>query len=347
MKKPFVSIIIVNWNGVELLKDCLKSLEKVAYQNKEIVLVDNASADTSVSFVQKHYPKIKIIKNRENFGFAKGNNIGYAKAKGDAIMILNTDTMVEKNLVTELVKVLYSSPNIGAVQPKVIMYPQTNKIDSIGSFFSLSGILYHFGREKNPKNKLFNIPLEIYAAKGVCILFKKEALKKTGFFDEDYFAYFEETDLCHRILLAGYKIMYTPTTAIFHKGGASSTKLASSFIFYHSYKNRIYTYVKNLSIEYLLIVLPITLLIYLGVISTYILTGHFSLAWAVVKSIFWNIFHLPQILKKRSIIQRQIRRVKDRDFLPQVTKHVRISYYYYMLVNHIFAKGMHQYDDSL
>jgi GT2 family glycosyltransferase len=116
--------------------------------------------------------------------------------------------------------------------------------------------LYHYGREKNSKDPLFNKPMEIYSAKGACLLFKKEVLKKTGLFDKDYFAYFEETDLCHRIWLTGNSVLYWPRTVVYHKGGGASKQMVKAFILFHAYKNRICTYIKNLSVKNLIHVLP-------------------------------------------------------------------------------------------
>lgn len=339
VKNPFVSVIIVNWNGKHLLPDCLGSLAKVTYKQKETLFIDNASTDGSVNYVKKHFPDIRILENPKNLGFAEGQEIGFANAKGDAVLLLSTDTLVEKNLITALIQTLTKAPDIGAVMPKVLMYPEKQYIDSIGTFFLTSGMLYHFGREKDPSLPIYNKEMEIFSAKGVCILFKKEVLGKTGLFDKDYFAYFEETDLCHRIWLAGYKILYTPSTTIYHKGGGAAKQINKGYILFHSYKNRICTYIKNLSLPYMLQVIPKTLLLYFCVSILYICTGKANLAGSVVKAVFWNLIHLPQTLTKRKYVQTKIRKVDDDTFLPKVTKQVRLSYYWYL------ANGLSHYID--
>lgn len=340
MRKPFVSIIIVNWNGIRFLKDCLKSLSETSYREKEILFVDNASFDDSVSYVRKNFPNINVIQNKKNLGFAGGHEVAFKKSKGQAILILNTDTIVEKNLVDALIKKLYENDAIGAAQPKIVIYPQKNLIDSIGSFFLMSGDLYHYGREKDPRLPIYNRPMDIFSAKGACILFKKEVLAKTGFFDKDYFAYFEETDLCMRIWLAGYRVVYTPETVVYHKGGASAKRVVPSYIQFHSYKNGICTYLKNLSFKYLCKVLPVMIGLYMGGSIFYTIKGKPRIAWAIQKAIGWNLLHLRETLKKRKLIQEKIRVVSDDDFLPKLTKHVRLSYYYYQ-----FFGGMDRYRD--
>lgn len=338
MHNPLVSIIIVNWNGMRFLNNCLGSLFKVKYKNTEILLVDNASADDSVSYVKKNFPNIIILQNKKNLGYAGGHEGAFRKAKGELVLLLSTDTIVEESLLSELVKAVYSERNIGAVMPKLLMYPKKNLIDSIGSFFLISGILYHVGRDKDQAKPQYNVSQEIFSGKGACMLFKKSVLDKIGLFDKDYFAYFEETDLCHRIWLSGNKVIYWPKTSVCHMGGGASKQMVPSFILYHSYKNILCTYIKNLSFRYLIKVLPLTLLIYQCGFITYFLTGKIRNAWAFQKAILWNIFNIKSTLKKRNFVQDSIRKVSDDYFLPRVTRSVSLRYYYYLFTGEGLAK---------
>lgn len=339
MSNPLVSVIIVNWNGKSLLDNCLSSLKKVTYKNKEIIFVDNASTDGSLEYAQKLYPGMRIIKNSKNLGYAEGHEEAFKKAKGDLILLLSTDTIVKENMLNALVSAIQSEKNIGAVMPKLLMYPNTNLIDSIGSFFVRSGVSYHFGREKDSKLPIYNKKMEIYSAKGACLLFRKDVLQKTGLFDRDYFAYFEDTDLSHRIWLAGYKVIYAPETEVCHLGAGTSKKLARAYIQFHSFKNRLMTYIKNLSLINLIQILPPLILIYEITSLLFLVTGRIGIALAIQRAILWNIVHIGQTLKKRKYIQTKIRRIKDEDFLPKVTRSVRPSYYYYMF------KGLGLYKD--
>lgn len=338
MHNPLVSIIIVNWNGMRFLDNCLGSLSKVKYKNTEILFVDNASVDDSIQFVRKKFPSIKILQNKENLGYAGGHEKAFKIAKGKLILLLSTDTIVEPNLLDELVGAISSKENIGAVMPKLLMYPKKNLIDSIGSFFLSSGIIYHMGRDKDQAEPQYNKPMDVFSGKGACMLFKKSVLDKTGLFDKDYFAYFEETDLCHRIWLSGNKVIYWPKTSVCHMQGGSSKQMVPSFILYHSYKNILCTYIKNLSLKYLIRVLPLTLVIYQCGFLIFLFTGKFKTAWAFQKSIIWNINNLPATLKKRKIVQNKIRTVSDDYFLPKVTRHVSLRYYYYLFTGEGLAK---------
>lgn len=338
MHNPLVSIIIVNWNGRRFLDNCLGSLSKIKYKNSEIFFVDNASTDDSIAFVKENYPNIKVLVNKKNLGYAQGHEGAFKKAKGELILLLSTDTIVDTNLLDELIKAIYSEKNIGIVMPKLLMYPKTNLIDSIGSFFLPSGILYHVGRDKDQSKSQYNKPMEIFSGKGACLLCKKSVLKKTGLFDKNYFAYFEETDLCHRVWLSGNKVLYWPNTSVCHLQGGASKQMVPAFILYHSFKNIICTYIKNLSIKYLIKVLPLILLLYQCAFFGYLFTGKLGVAWAFQKSIMWNIYNLPKTLKKRKFVQNKIRTVPDDYFLPQVSRSVSLRYYYYLFTGEGLAK---------
>ncbi|HLB60946.1 MAG TPA: glycosyltransferase family 2 protein [Patescibacteria group bacterium] len=340
MKKPLVSVIIVNWNGKQFLKECLDSLMGGTYKDIEILLVDNASTDSSVVMVKRHYPSVTIIQNETNAGVAEGYDIGYKYSKGSAILLLNSDTILEDDVISGLVNVLYSNNRYGAVQPKMILQSEKDRIDSVGSFFLPTGNLYHFGREKNPNDPKYNVQREIFSTKGACMLIRREVLERTGLFDKNFFAYYEDTDLCIRIWMSGYKIIYTPSVKMYHKGGGGGKQIMRSYILFHAHKNRIYTYLKNFSGKYILKTLPVTLLLYQVLFVGYLLTGKFSYAGAVQRGILWNILHVRQTLKKRKHIQSHIRKIPDEAYLPRVTKQVRLSYYYYQMFG-----GMDRYRD--
>ena len=143
-----------------------------------------------------------------------------------------------------------------------------------------------------------------------------------------------------RAYLAGYKIRYVPNSFIYHKGGNTAGMLPASFIQFHAYKNRIYTYMKNMEIGTLLKVMPVHLLLYLAVTGAFFLRGQFSLGFAVLRSIWWNIVNIPLILKKRKYLNTKIRKIRDRDYLHELTRQVRPSYYI-----HLFTTSLAGYKD--
>src|SRR3990167_8114157 len=140
-----VSIIIVSWNGLNFLKNCLKSLYKIDYPNFEVIIVDNGSFDNSIEYIKRNYPQVKLITNRRNVGFAEANNIGYKVADGKYILFLNNDTTVTKSFLTNLIKVIEEEKDLGGVQAKILTMSDKRRLDSAGSFLTNTGFLYHYG----------------------------------------------------------------------------------------------------------------------------------------------------------------------------------------------------------
>lgn len=329
-KENLVSVIIINWNGKNLLKVCLSSLKNQNYKNIEIILVDNASVDGSVEWVTKYFAQIKIIINKKNLGFAEANNIGFRQARGEYILFLNNDTKVTSNFITEILNVL-KRKNIGGVQSKILFMDDPKRLDGVGSYLTYTGFLYHQGIYAINTSK-YDKEIEIFSAKGACMCFKKSVLDKIlvdgDIFDKRYFAYFEETDLCLRVWLLGYKIVFVPNSIIYHKYGATSQKLKKPFIEYHSYKNRICTYIKNLEMLSIAKILLPHLMICQVLAIIFILKKRWDIFLSIERALWWNLVNLRKTLKYRNIIQRKIRYVKDGIIFPVVLRNVGLSYYF-------------------
>ncbi len=251
-----VSIIILNYNGCNHTVKCLESLDKVTYKNKEIILFNNGSTDDTSKIVKAKFPSVRLIEQKDNIGFCRGNNEAYKYAKGRYILFLNNDTIVTKKFLEPLVEKLEEDGQNGVVQPKII-FPKTNKLQSGCAFFTNTGFLYYYGYDKNPNDPLYNFPSKMYSASGSCMLVKREVIEKVDLFDEDFFSYFEETDFCHRALLAGYEIWYEPRSEIYHIGSIDNNREDPFIIQYNSFKNRICSYLKNLDKISLLIILSV------------------------------------------------------------------------------------------
>ncbi len=330
MGKTLVSVIIPTYNGLEHLKKCLTSLYKQEYKQIEVIVVDNNSSDQSVSYIKKNFPQVKLVESKENLGFAESNNIGFDKSIGEYILLLNNDTLVTAKFLTNLVSTINSQEDIGAVQPKIFFMDNPELLDSTGSFLTGTGLLYHVGI--NRKNfDIYNHKKFIYSAKGACLLIKRSVLRASlldgKVFDTTYFAYFEETDLCHRIWLSGYKVLYEPKSVIFHKMGATSTMLQNSFIQFHSFKNRINTYLKNLSYRKMILILLINILISNVYAILALLKLNLSLALSIYKAIWWNVVNIGQTIKKRKFVQQKIRKVSDDKIWRYIYKNPKFSYY--------------------
>ncbi len=341
--KESCSVIIVNWNGKTHLADCIPSLLNARWPGVyEIIVVDNGSTDGSLKYIralQKKHAHIFVIQNKTNLGFAETNNQGFARSTGEYVVFLNNDTVVTPEFMMPLVSRLKKYPGVAAVQPRICKYPDTTLVDSVGSYFLTNGFLYHVGHNKPDQDK-YHSPAPIFTMKGACMVFKRHVLEHVGVFDPAYFAYFEETDLCQRVWLSGKSIWYEPNSIIYHKGGETSTRFPSHYIQYHSYKNRIYTYLKNFEAHTLVGVVPRHIAVCILIMCVYILTGNIAVAAAVFRAILWNIFSINRLRNDRRSIAR-LRAVKDSQYLPAVTRSVPMSYYY-----HLFKTSLAGYEDA-
>lgn len=316
--KPLVSVIIVNWNGGLIFERCLESLKKIDYPNWELVIVDNGSSDGT--------EKKATIKNKTNLGFAPANNQGAKLAKGKYLLLLNNDTKVEKDFLTKLIKKMEQDKRIGIIQPKIFMLDKPGYLDNAGSFFTRIGFLEHWGFGQKD-SKEFAEEREIFSAKGACMLIRRELVEKIGLFDPDFVSYFEESDFCWRVWLAGYRVVFYPKAKIYHKVGFTIKRLDVGNINYHYYKNRIASLIKNLGLFNLLTIVPVHLVLSAGIATIFLVRGNLPNFLMIIRAIGWNISHLPKTLNKRKQIQRQ-RQVSDHDLFSKLSRPVDFSKFY-------------------
>lgn len=316
---PLVSIIIVNWNGKEVLRQCLASLEKINYQNWELILVDNGSVDGSENLVENFNLKYKsyhLIQNLKNLGFAIANNQGLKKAHGKYILLLNNDTEVKSDLLIKLVKWMENRPTVGVIQPKILIMDKKGYLDNAGTFLTRLGFLEHWGYMKKDGAE-FNNERQIFSAKGACMLCRKGVIDKVGLFDSDFFNYFEESDFCWRVYLAGFNVMYVPLASIYHKVGFSSKKQNQAMVNYHSLKNMMSAFIKNLQFKNLVFIGIAFILLNLFLSFYYLLRFRFNQALMIWKAIFWNLFNLRNTLNKRKFTQ-SLRKRSDGEIFKKV-----------------------------
>jgi len=329
-----VSLIILNWNGKHFLNDCLKSVSRIKYKPLEVIVVDNNSTDGSQEFVKKNYPKFKLIENKENFGFAEGNNIGFRASKGEYVMFLNNDTKVEPDFINFLIDDFKTDKKIGCLQPQMRVMKDRKILDEAGSFMSFTGFLYHYGYRKSYKLEKYNKKREIFSAKGACIIFPRKVLDKIGVFDKDFFIFFEETDLCFRVWLAGYTVMYEPKSVIYHFVGgdtSSSNKYNYERRMYLTFKNMNLSYIKNFGTKNFLTIYPIFFTVQFCVILYSIVKLRFGVVGAIFRAYLWNLLNLKSTLIKRKKIQHKLRKVSDSSLNKHIKLSPRLSYYYYSL----------------
>lgn len=317
--KNLVSVIVVSYNSIDLVKPCLEGLLSLSYQPIEIIFVVNGSSDGTAGYIKKKYPRIKLLENKTNIGFGPAVNLGIGKASGEYIWIYNDDAICQKNSLTPLVNALQSDQLLAACQGTIVRLPEKT-IESQGSFFSITGVLYRPARDAQRKDSI-----EIFSAN--LPLVKSSVLKEVGLFDSDYFLYFEEADLCWRIWQAGYTIKHIPESLIYHKPCSTTSKLPHEVVIYESFKNRINSTLKNLQTPRLFVVLTLHLLLVSLAFLYLLLRLKLKNANAILKSIFWNIKVIRKTLVKREILSKR-RKAQDKEIFAQVQRPLDLSYYF-------------------
>jgi GT2 family glycosyltransferase len=221
-KQPLVAIIIVTWNSQDEIRDCLDSIKQSDYKNHKIVIVDNASKDSTTKIINEYFPKLDLIKNGRNTYFTGGNNIGFKyaieKYSPDFLMILNPDTIVEKDVITKLVTIAQKDEKVGAIGPKIKFKGGVNdgKINSASLFYDNFHSAYDLGFGDSDHGQ-FDYTKEVFAVTGTCILLRTELIRQTSGFWEILKMYVDEVELFIRSRKLGWKVIYTGDATVWHK----------------------------------------------------------------------------------------------------------------------------------
>lgn len=298
--KPLVSIITVNYNGLEVSCEMLDSVRRNSYSNLEIIVVDNASEKSPKNHLNKHYPEVKVIESKENLGFAGGNNLGIRKAQGDYLFFLNNDAELTDGAVESMLSVFENDPKIGVVSPKICFHNGESVHKSGSPSFDILQYVgmtnVHFltarnrtiGSLETDKNQYKNIAKTAYAH-GAAMMVKREVIERVGMMPEEFFLYYEELDWCEQIRRAGYKIYVQPNAKIYHKESISVGKFSTLKTYYIN-RNRILFMRRNrqnwqvacFCLFLLIFTIPKNSLLY-------ILKGDFANLKAFWRAIFWNV----------------------------------------------------------
>jgi len=229
LNPPQVSIIVVNWNGRDLLAECLQALETQSFRNYEIILVDNGSRDGSVPWLREHYGhRLHIIPLPHNTGFGAGNNVGILASRGDWLALINNDVVLDRDWLAQMVACAQSHPQAGMVGGKVLNYYQPEIIDNLGHLIYPDGL--NRGRQRLEKDLGQNEKVEEILFPSACAaLYRKTMLFESGLFDEAFFAYGDDTEIGLKGRFLGYSALYCPRAVAYHKysrttGAYSPTK---------------------------------------------------------------------------------------------------------------------------
>lgn len=246
---PKVSIIVLTWNGEQYILSCLKSVLSQDYPEFEVIVVDNASTDGTVGIVVRQFPQVKLIQNTKNMGYAGGNNVGLRVATGDVLVLLNQDTEVNDNWLTELVKPMLSDASVGITGGKAL-YPD-GMIQHAGGYIDEHGEGHHFGYRQTDGDQ-FNQSCDVDYVTGAGLAITRETYNAIGELDESFYpAYYEDVDWCFSARRAGFRVVYIPKAVFLHKEKDLQIDSAHND-FYFPHRNRIRFVFKHWSLEQLL-----------------------------------------------------------------------------------------------
>jgi len=287
---PLVSIITVNFNGSEDTVELIESLARITYPNIEIIVIDNHSEADDPGIIKERFPSVVLYESNVNMGFAGGNNLGLMRARGEYILLLNNDTIVDKGFLEPLVSKMESDPGIGAVSSKIRFYYDRSTIQFAGYTPINHRTMRSFaiGYRENDKGQ-YDRDCETAYAHGAAMMVSMKAIREIGIMSYIFFLYYEEADWSYRIRKAGYSIWYVHDSLVYHKESISVGKLSESKIYYQN-RNRIVFLRRNvigkdfyLGVLYqLMIAIPKNAFRYLA-------KGRLSCFYAYMRAIGWHL----------------------------------------------------------
>ncbi len=238
-----VSAIIVNWNGKDLLRECLDSLRTQTRRADEILVVDNGSTDGSQAMVRERYPEVSLVELGENKGFSIANNVGIRRARGDYIALLNNDLLLDPAWVERMASALDADPALGSCACKMLFYDRRDTINAAGIDLVKSGGGVSRGIMEQD-GEVFQHSELIFGACAGAAIYRASMLADIGLFDEDLYIYFEDLDLAFRAQLAGYECLYVPEAVVYHHGSVSSSRFSKTY--FYVVRNNLLVIVKNM-----------------------------------------------------------------------------------------------------
>lgn len=319
MSVPVISIIIINWNGREVLPLCMESLTNQTFQDFEIILVDNGSTDGSVNDLKAHWPQLSlnIIRLPKNIGFAIANNIGARASNSEWLALLNNDAFPSPTWVETLLSKAREHSEFTFFASRLLQVDRPNMIDGTGDVYHVSGLVWN-RQHNHPAHLAVSQVGEVFSPQGAAGLYQRKAFLEIGGFDESYHSYHEDLDLAFRLRLRGHRCLYVPDALVYHKGSFSTGK-GSDFAVQYGHRNMVWCYFQNMPGWLFWRYLPEHLL---ANIFTILHIGSKGQIKAIL-SAKWNaLCGLPRILKKRKAVQQariatatQILASLDRRFL--------------------------------
>lgn len=301
MSAPSVCAVIVNYNGGTMLTECVRSV-LASTVPVAVVVSDNGSADGSIERLRATLgtdPRINIIRNDSNVGFAKGNNVALPLCRSDYVLCLNPDAVLATGCIEKLVRAAAEHRDFACFAARMVQHGHPELLDGAGDAYHVSGLVWRCGYGARVEGSAYGQPREVFSACAAAALYRREAIEAVGGFDEDFFCYLEDVDLGFRLRLAGHRCLYVPDAVVHHVGSATTGK-DSDFAVYHGHRNLVWTYVKNMPARLFWLYLPQHLAANLYMIVRYALRGR---ARVILKAKWDAMRGVPAMWKKRRAIQ--------------------------------------------
>jgi GT2 family glycosyltransferase len=305
---PSVAVVILNWNGKELLSRFLPSVVASAYPNLQLIVGDNASTDGSVAYVKEHFPMVSIIENEQNYGFAGGYNKILAKVEADYFVLLNSDVEVPVNWIHPIINWMETDEKLVVAQPKIKWQQQKDQFEyagAAGGFMDLHAFPFCRGRifdEVEADKGQYNSTIDIFWASGAAFFIKSRAWKEAAGLDADLFAHMEEIDLCWRLKNLGYRIGCCTDAEVYHVGGGT-LNANNPYKTYLNFRNNLIIMQKNLPLADAYMRIFIRFWLDLAAWLQFLLKGKTQFALAISKAHFHFLRDISLNARKRAKTQ--------------------------------------------
>lgn len=299
-----IAVVILNWNGKELLEQFLPSVLNHS-EDAQVYVTDNASSDDSVAFVKTNFPTVKIIANKDNFGFAKGYNEALKEVEEELYALVNSDIEVTEGWLEPILDLFENDPDTAIIQPKILDYKRKTHFEyagAAGGFIDKYGYPFCRGRILDAVEEdkgQYNDVSEIFWASGACFFIRKAVYRTLKGFDEDFFAHQEEIDLCWRAFNLNHKIKFCSASTVYHVGGAT-LNTGNPQKTYLNFRNSLYMLIKNVPAAQLPLVFFSRLVLDGLAGINYLMSAKFFHTWAIIKAHFKVYAAFSYFYKKRS-----------------------------------------------
>jgi GT2 family glycosyltransferase len=310
-RSPLVSLIILNYNGGNVIIRCIESLIHQDFPEDlyEIIVVDNASQDGSADLIENMFHSVKVVRSASNRGYAGGANFGASYSQGDALVFLNNDVQLSADWLTNMVTVLQNEGSV-LVGSKIFFEHRPDRLNHAGGLISCLGTGFDIGLGMPDRTPNKIVPVGYVS--GAALMIPRQLFTELGGFDESYFLYCEDVDLCWRAWLRGYKVLLQPAATLFH--GFQSSKSGSGYTlrFLHWHKNALVNIFKNFGVQMLLRGLALHIVLQIARVLSAI---RWSSPWCIVMLIradLWLVRNLRSTIMKRAAIQAR-RKTSDQE----------------------------------